>query len=900
MKTSSLALLIVLAAFTGAGAQAPAPGAVASVDPITAVLRQVQQGLATGNARYYLSLLTRDANRSKAIEFCGDELQQGATRAVLEERSRTMLTPDLARVLVDVFVEYGDRGHGASWRLDLDRQGGTDGVMRWRIADEEVLTRVDSVYRLSLDPSREYDVRGLTIAAEDFELTLDDGSVFVADTDQGVTAVVLTGRGQMHFHPAPAVEKQQVKIFAGTETIDTPFSGAFIRMNPSDFDDRVAPLLPAAHAADPVVLKRAAGIFQAEALKSFNLDLGDLSPEPWWYLPPPGDFLAEVRTRRFDTLTYSHASSEDEDISLFDRVHQKNISLYASKAKLARRGRFYDEDDRADYDILSYNLDVAINPDRQWLDGVANITIQVKAPSISRVVFKLADALAVRSVVSDNFGPLMAVRIRGQNSLVATLPAVVVQGTDLRFTVAYSGRLKPQDPDTEAALPQQPPGQGFQVPEEIPMERVLQQNWLYTERSYWYPQAQTTKYATANIRIELPPAYSCVATGEPYPSSGAIERNGAGDEVRVFSFAAAEPVRYLAVSISRFSHVDPVVVKLPETAAATDDPPADVTNDQLRIDAYTPPRQTSRGREIEASAADVARFYASILHDFPYPTYTVAMVENDRPGGHSPAYMTSLSQPAPGQPWPWRSDPTVFSAYPEFFVAHELAHQWWGDAVGWQNYHEQWLSEGFSQYFAALYAEYHEGEDTFGDILHQMRDWAMDKSDQGPVYLGYRLGHVKQDGRIFRAIVYDKGAVVLHMLRRLMGDEAFFRGIRHFYETSKFQKVGTDDFRRAMEAETTLPLSRFFERWIYGSTLPTLTYSSQVAGSDLVLRVDQAGAEIFDVPVTFTLEFADHSKQNVVVRMTGPSAELHVPLTKRLRKVEFDEDDGTLAEVHKK
>ncbi len=900
MKRSLLALLLVLAPFAGAGAQAPAPGPAAPVDPITVVLRQVQQGLATGNARDYLSLLARDANRAKAIAFCGDELQQGATRAVLQERSRTMLTGDVARLLVDIFAEYGDRARGASWRLDLERQAGTDGVLRWRIADEEVLTRVDSVYRLSLDPTREYDVRGLTITAEDLELTLDDGSVFVANTDQGVTALVLTGRGQMHFHPSPAVEKQQVKIFAGSETIDTPFSAAFIRMNPADFDATVAPLLPAAHPADPVVFKRAADIFQAEALKSFNLDMGDLSPEPWWYLPPSGDFLAEVRTRRFDTLTYTHASSEDEDISLFDRVHQKNISLYASKAKLARRGPFYDEDDRADYDVLSYNLDVAINPDRLWLDGVANITIRVKAPSISRVVFKLADSLVARSVVSDDFGPLMAVRIRGQSSLVVSLPAVVVEGTDLRFTVAYSGRLKPQDPDTEAALPQQPPGQGFQAPDEIPMERMLQQSWLYTGRTNWYPQAQTTKYATANIRIELPPAYGCVASGEPYPSNGGLERDATGNEVRVFSFAAAEPVRYLAVAISRFSHVDPVVVTLPKTVAAPGDPAADVTNDQLSIDVYTPPRQTSRGREIQTEAADVARFYASLLHDFPYPTYTVAMVENDRPGGHSPSYMTALSQPAPGEPWAWRSDPTVFSAYPEFFVAHELAHQWWGDAVGWQNYHEQWLSEGFAQYFAALYAEHREGEDTFGDILHQMRDWAMDKSDQGPVYLGYRLGHIKQDGRIFRAVVYDKGALVLHMLRRLMGDEAFFQGIRRFYETSRFQKVGTDDFRRAMEAETTLPLSRFFDGWIYGSSLPALTYSADVVGSDLVLHVDQTGSEIFDVPVTFTLEFDDHSKRNVVVPVTGPSAELRVPLTRRLRKVEFDEDDGTLAEVRKK
>src|SRR5207244_11487684 len=103
-----------------------------------------------------------------------------------------------------------------------------------------------------------------------------------------------------------------------------------------------------------------------------------------------------------------------------------------------------------------------------------------------------------------------------------------------------------------------------------------------------------------------------------------------------------------------------------------------------------------------------------------------------------------------------------------------------------------------------------------------MRKWAIDQSDQGPVSLGYRLGHVRNQSRVFRALVYNKGAVVLHMLRRLMGDEAFFRGIRRFYRTSRFHKAGTEDLRAAMEAEAGRPLDRFFERWIDGSALPKL------------------------------------------------------------------------------
>ena len=137
----------------------------------------------------------------------------------------------------------------------------------------------------------------------------------------------------------------------------------------------------------------------------------------------------------------------------------------------------------------------------------------------------------------------------------------------------------------------------------------------------------------------------------------------------------------------------------------------------------------------------------------------------------------------------------MFMNFPEFYVAHEIAHQWWGQAVGWKNYHEQWLSEGFAQYFAALYARERRGDQAFRDVMRQFRRWAMDQSDQGAVYQGYRLGHIKSDGRVFRALVYNKGASVLHMLRRLMGDDAFFRGLRRYYAENRFKKAGTEDLQ---------------------------------------------------------------------------------------------------------
>jgi aminopeptidase N len=249
----------------------------------------------------------------------------------------------------------------------------------------------------------------------------------------------------------------------------------------------------------------------------------------------------------------------------------------------------------------------------------------------------------------------------------------------------------------------------------------------------------------------------------------------------------------------------------------------------------------------------------------------------------------------PSSPFSWRNDPAAFNGFPEFFLAHELAHQWWGQAVGWKNYHEQWISEGFAQYFSALYARKAHGEETFVEMLRQFRRWALAESDEGPVHLGYRLGHINGDQKVFRALLYNKGAAVLHMLRRLVGDAAFFNSLRRFYFEQKFEKAGTDDLQRAFEAETGRPLTRFFERWIYGSALPRLRYGVTIGERDVTVRFEQLGALVFDVPVTVTVTYADGRSADVVVPVTEKEVVHTIPVDGAVRGVHVNRDSAAIA-----
>jgi hypothetical protein len=905
------------------------PGAAADAQDdsgVRALIARLQQASQDGSRTAFATLLTESADRARASRFANEEIEAGATRVVVRESDRKPLPGTLQgdgyRLRVDVLAEFGRRARTATWQLDVRRTGPGE----WRVEDEMRLSSMEGLYRLALNTSRQLAARNFRVTAEDLELTMVDGSVFTIDTDQGPTGLVLIGRGTMRFHPAPPAEKGQLKIFGGADALDTRFTAAYVRFGTASAHADLSTL--AARPIDPGDARRAEQVFREESAKSFGLDLGDLASDGWSVLPPAADFLAEIRTGRFDTLTYSRAGSLPEDISFVDRRRQRTIAVYASAGTLAARGRFYSEDDLATYDVVDYNIEVEVTPAIQWIEGTATLRLKIRSAPADQLALQVANSLVVRSIVSDRFGRLFSVRVKNQNTVLVSLPAQLAPGSDLALTIAYGGRLPSQPVDQEALALQSTPMSGrppTRVPPPTGLDRIQSRvddldgltdesaflrpetAFLYSNRSLWYPQAPVGAYATATMTISVPATLTCVASGEETADSPRlIVADDPAQSRKIFTFLASRPVRYLSFVLSRFAPAERATMAFDETpeaarAGLARDAPS-MAGDYHSIDlaVLTNVWETARAREVAERAADIAQFYRSIVGDSPYQSFSIALVESLLSGGHSPAYFAVLDEPMSNAAAAWRDDPAAFSRYPDFVLAHEMAHQWWGQAVGWRNYHEQWLSEGFAQYFAALYAQHERGDETFASVLRQMRKWSLDETDQGPVYIGYRVGHIRGDARAFHAIVYDKGALVLHMLRRLVGDEAFFGGIRRFYAEMRFDQAGTDDLRRAMEAESGQSLDRFFERWIYGSTLPHLIFTSRVerseAGPVALVRFEQVG-DLFDVPVTVTLAYADHRKVDVVVPVTERVVERRVPLDGPLRSIDVSRDDGTLAEV---
>ena len=871
--------------------QTPTPR---SDDPLTSILLRLEAALQKGDREAYATLFAPEVLREQIDDFAKGLFIPNATRTAVFERDRGPLEGvpegDGYRLVVEFFIETSGRARILTASLNMRRP--TDGAAdSWRIVGGEGLTSVEGLYRLRVSPTRQFAAHDLAISTEDFRMTLAEGAVFPVEGEDGITGLVLIGRGEMRFSPSPATEKGQLRIFSGSEVLVAPFETAFVRLNPFDYQRSISgELAPAA--VEPRLLRRAQEIFTRDGPKSFSLDLQDLSRDTWYLLPPVGDFLAEVQTRRWGQLTFARTGVQAEDITLFSRPRRRTISLYSSTAKLALRGRFYTDEELMEYDVLDYNIEAQVVPERQFITGRARLLMRIRAGSTNTLTLRLAEPLAITNIVSLEFGRLLHLRVRNQNSIVINLPTTLTRDSDITLVISYSGRLPSQEVDREAL------DLASQSQEDFPMFQY-EPSYLLSSRSYWYPQNTVTEYATATLRITVPPGYSAVGSGDP---AGAATEVTLRDLVtvpsgRAFIFRAAEPLRYLAFVVSRFTRVAETTLPVPPESEGRR--PREPPRDRMALGIDANPRLLGKGRDMLAPAEDIVRFYTSIVGDAPYSSTTVALVESDLPGGHSPGYFALVNSPIPTSTLTWRNDPAAFTGFSDFFLAHELAHQWWGQAVGWKNYHEQWISEGFAQYFAALYAQKTRGDDVFVSMLRQFRRWSLNESDEGPVHLGYRLGHIKEDSRIFRALVYNKGAGVLHMLRRLLGDEAFFSDLRRFYTQMKFRKAGTDDLRRAFEQQSGKSLERFFERWIYNPELPVLRYTSAVEGTDVVVRFEQLTNVLFDVPVTVTVTYVNGKTQEVVVPVTEKQVEHRFRAEAPVRQIQINRDQAALAEFER-
>lgn len=734
----------------------------------------------------YLALWRFDspeAGESEA-EFARGAFSAGEARLTLERPNPLPAAPEMSVVARSMMIDE-PRAHLDQWRLRL-----ASGPGGWRLTAREPLGRIDGLIHLSLDP-RGFRADGLVLKLPDFELRFERGTLFTSPPALGPTALVFVGSARLRLSPRPATEREQLRQFSGQAELNESVEQVYVRLHPADWHhllEGAAELQPDPQASER--LGAALRVFQAQAQQSYTLDVG-LPGSPWWVLPGVGDALVSFRSKN-GNLTFTVSNGNAEGISLFDREKKRQICLYPAAGKDTR----YNEDAGREADVVEHQLKARFDPDEGLLAAEDTLRIRLRgSPGTLRL--RLKDSLRVLAVTSREGGNHLFFRVRNQDSLMVSLGPLTGR-PEIQLNVRYAGPLDPSRLEDEA----------LQVPGNEPRYAVdtapLESAQVFSNRALWYPQGDPDDYALADLELDVPAGYTAVA-------GGLRSSRPARPKRLVVGYRLEQPAKYLAVVVGRLV------------------PAGEARSGNLRLQAWSAPRMRGESAGLLQRSAQILAFYERLFGPCPYPTLNLVLIEGEVPSGHSPPGMVLVAERPAMLRGALRDDPATLWSIPGFFLAHELAHQWWGQGVAGQNYRERWLSEGTAQYAAALWARHAYGDETFQGVLRHLARWATRKSAEGPINLGHRLGHLKQDPQIYRALVYSKGAYVLHMLSGLMGDEAFARALRGFQERYRYGKAGSDDLREALEQESGRDLKPYFEAWIEGTGLPVLSQQQQVA-----------------------------------------------------------------------
>lgn len=481
-------------------------------------------------------------------------------------------------------------------------------------------------------------------------------------------------------------------------------------------------------------------------------------------------------------------------------------------------------------------------------------------------ILPMKDAL---SQIDLDFGelPLDAVTVNNRSApytrsaglISIKLTQRVRQGTNLLVSVSYHG--KPQD---GLVLTLDRAGQ----------PAVVGDNWP-NRSHHWFPC------------LDHPSAKATVIFSVTAPTHDLVVANGRLDRVensssttRTWTYTESVPIPpyCMIIAVGDFALVEP--------AAET-----------TLLGYYVPQPDKSFAMQGFAPANPSLRFFSQTVAPYPYEKLAL-IIGATRFGGMENSSAIVFASTL----FETRTQPisNVFKIREGLrdTIAHEIAHQWFGDSVTEATWSDLWLSEGFADYFAGLFIQHYEGEPDFQRYMKNEADtyFNYEKNTRTPIH----DTNTEDLFKLLNANNYQKGAWVLHMLRSELGNEQFFSGIRIYYDAHKNATATSEDLRAAFEKASGKDLKDFFARWVYGAGHPSyeLTWQWNQKNNRLRILLKQLQPEpAFPNAVPIDIVTAD-GKRRLILKPTGRQTVEEVKLDAAPTGLKVDPDNTILKDVH--
>jgi hypothetical protein len=663
----------------------------------------------------------------------------------------------------------------------------------------DLFALADSIKNTQVDFSRQVDVKNLIIERGGARFVLGSGTLTLTRPICGrVIAAVFVGKGQFNLVPPNSAEKFMLSKLCKDSTASWDFKELAFFATDSLMENLEQQLT----FGD---LKRVGS--QQNLLNNFGEYVESEFNETFSAQILP-ELLQNRSTGSFRArfgapcgiLIFTYDPKEVEEVSLYKHTQTANgtfpelISSFHSPDQYQQSQWGPDHENKDLIDSLEYDINGKI-----WQSAKTDLQIKLSfltnLNDLQSLRFTIFPDLMLESIriTDENGDSLFWQKIKKENGITIYFPQPLTKGTRHSIQFEYSSK---------GMLAKTPWG-----------------NNVLVSSTTWYPNYGYMKRCKFRLTYACPEQYTFLSVGKKL--SEKIE-----DGFKITSWDVSDfPVAAISYNYGEF------------------DRDTTMTSDSIEIEVYrSKAHQAGSSSMLENVLLDIrasTSLFSLELAHYPFPK----LLATEIPSGHGQGMPGFLHLA-------WSTFESQLIPYDDAFRAHEVAHQWWGHLVGWQSYHDQWLSEGFAEYMGAWYVQrkYQNNEKYRGKFFELMDGWRDDilqsggydvlgnptayheGNDAGPIWMGVRLATSKSAD--YTTLVYSKGAYVLYMLRMMMfdfnkkDDSKFNAMLKDFLEQYSWKEASTPDFVRIAEKHYGSKLDWFFDEWIYSNQLPTYRWSA--------------------------------------------------------------------------
>jgi hypothetical protein len=717
---------------------------------------------------------------------------------------------------LSVFIEEEDRLSAELWKIYFEKD-----EEQWTPKRYKALIRAHVGDRFRPRKDEVFAFDSLTIRRDSAEFHITDGVLIPGYAGGEIGRVVLFGQGSFSFKTTNRVERQQLNKYAKNKTAEyiTEFTQMVLLVSPEGY----------ANLIDGVDLrpeKRARSFKRAEVLlkrvdKDYMMEVKP-SKKDWSFAPSHPDYLRAEFDRAGTTqwLVYAYNPFELEEISLTQKSgFPRNFNLkspvlwcHFPGTQIQRADSLTGEEpsSAALLNIQSYIIQGILEDNKEHLRLKTIINVTAMEDSVSTLTFMLNPDFDIRRVTYQGGEGALLIKQGSFISIPLLNPLRKDQRTKLTFW--YEGDI---------------------------IRKLSDSFFTPLRNEQWLPQHSNRDAFLFDMEMRVPKSMMPITTGIK-------TLDYEEGDTRVTRWQALRPITLLGLTFSQHRTV----------TAQTGE--VDVT---IYMDKDMP-KSSSREEEIVELIDETLPFYSKSFGDYPYKKLDIVQMPDNYEYGQGLPTVLML--------WGlyFRSDYLLdrdlsvnkyFNVQQFFrgFLAHELAHQWWGNVVIPKTYRDAWLSEGMATYAADLFIENMVGKEQFYEMLKTHARQARKADKAGAIILGRRLKE------FYQPVVYDKGAMVLHMLRQIAGDENFYKILSVFYQNSHRRMVTTADFRRVAEDVMAQDMDWFFDQWlrdtgypVYRSTYTSVKRTDNQFSIQCTISQEQDG-RIFKAMIPIHIELKD-------------------------------------------